>query len=395
MNSLMTKTLRIILALGAFFVLALTLAACGGGSSSSSKNVPASDVATVDGTPVTKADYTKWYTITARSSAQQGQAAIVPDPPAYTRCIAAEQAAAVAARARTRPTATQLRTQCRTIDTQIQQTTLALLIQADWLAKEARAQGVTVTDAAVQRQLATTRRQAFPTDRAYRAFLTTSGMSEQDVLFRLRVQALSTAIGTKVQRQAAPVTDAQVSAYYAANRSRFAVPERRDIDVILTRTQAQANVAKSAVQRGTSWRAAAQRYSIDTVSRGNGGLLRGVARGQQDAALDTAAFGAKKNVLVGPVRGQFGWYILRVTGITPARQSTLAESQAQIRQTLTQTAQQRKITAFATDFQRRWTSRTQCGTGFVITICANAPRTRRTTSTAGGTVATTPATTTG
>ncbi len=192
MNSLMTKTFRITLALGAFFVLALTLAACGGGSkgsSTTSKKVPAADVATVDGTPVTRVDYTKWYTITARSSAQQGQAAIVPDPPTYARCIAALQAASVRARARTRLTATAARSQCRTQDTQISQTTLALLIQADWLEKEARTLGVTVTDASVQRQLATTKRQAFPTARAYNAFLRSSGMTNADVIFRLRVQA--------------------------------------------------------------------------------------------------------------------------------------------------------------------------------------------------------------
>jgi foldase protein PrsA len=390
MNSFMPKTFRIILALGAFFVLALAVAACGG---SSSKSVPDNAIATVDGTPVTRADYTRWYDITARSSAQQGQAAVVPDPPTYARCIAALQAAATRARARTTPTAAQLRTQCRTQDTQTSQTTIALLVQADWLEKEAKSLGVTVTDSEVARQLATTKRQAFPTDRAYRAFLTTSGMTERDILFRLRVQALSTRIGEKIQRQAAPVTAAQISAYYDRNRSQFSVPERRDIEVILTRTQAQANSAKQAVQSGTSWRAAAKKYSIDTVSKGNGGVLRGVARGQQDRALDSAAFSAQKGKLIGPIRGQFGWYLVRVTNITPARQNTLAQSQAQIRQVLTQQGQQRKITAFASDFQRRWTSRTQCAKGFVIPICANAPKARRTTSTAGGTVATAPSTT--
>jgi foldase protein PrsA len=390
MNSFMPKTFRIILALGAFFVLALTLAACGG---SDSKSVPDNAIASVDGTPVTKADYTRWYDITARSSAQQGQAAVVPDPPTYARCVAALQAQAARARVKTTPTATQLRTQCRTQYTQTSQQTVALLVQADWLEKEAKSLGVTVTDRELQTQLATTKRQAFPTDRAYRAFLRTSGMTERDILFRLRVQALSTRIGQKIQRQAAPVTDAQVSAYYDRNRAQFAVPERRDIEVILTRTEAQANAAEKAVQGGASWRDAAKKYSIDTVSKGNGGVLRGVARGQQDRALDAAAFNAQKGKLVGPIRGQFGWYLVRVTNVTAARQNTLAQSKAQIRQVLTQQGQQRKITAFAADFQRRWTSRTQCAKGYIIPVCANAPKARRTTATAGGTVATAPSTT--
>src|SRR5262249_3090446 len=150
----------------------------------------------------------KWYTITARSSAQPGQPAIVPDPPSYARCVAALRDAAARARSRARTTDAQYRSQCSSEATQIRQQTLALLIQADWLAGEAKRLGVTVTDRDLQTQLATTRRQAFPTTRAWNQFLRTSGMSEADVLFRLRVQTLSTRIGQRIQNEAAPVTSA-------------------------------------------------------------------------------------------------------------------------------------------------------------------------------------------
>lgn len=388
MLSSVTKTLRIVLALCAFFVLSFTVAACGG-DDESSNDVPSNAVASVDGTPITKADYEHWALITAKSPGAQGSPVIIPDPPNYERCIADLKRQSRDARARTTPTDSQLLAQCRQVETQIMQQSMALLVQADWIEKEAEELGVEVSDADVQRSLEETKRQSFPRRGDYEEFLRRSGMTERDILFRLHIQELSTKITEKIQREAGNVTSAQITAYYNRNREQFAVPERRDLEVILTRTEAQANEAKRAVESGTSWAAAARRYSTDAVSRGNGGRLLGVARGQQDRALDTAAFGARTDVIVGPVRGQFGWYIVRVTRVTPAKQNSLDESREQIRELLRQQGSSRKLNDFARDFQDRWTKLTNCRRGYVIEICGNAPR-ARTTSTAGGTVATTP-----
>jgi foldase protein PrsA len=382
-----TKTLRIVLALSAFFGLAFTVAACGGDDDKN--DVPSNAVASVDGEPVSKADYDRWAEITAKSASAQGGTAVVPDPPSYARCIAALRRQARSVRGQRVPSESALRAQCRQLETQIRQQTMALLIQAIWFDKEAKDLGVTVTDADVRRVLAETKRQSFPRRGDYERFLRQSGMTERDVLFRLRVNELGQRISDKVQRRAGNVTDAQITAYYNRNREQFAVPERRDLEIILTRTKAQAEEARRAVEGGTRWAAAARRYSTDALSKSNGGRLAGVARGQQDRALDTAAFAARRGVIVGPVRGQFGWYIVRVTGITPARQNTLAESRDQIRELLRQQNSSRALTDFGRQFQERWAAETNCRTGYVIEqFCGNAPR-PRTTSTAGGTVATT------
>jgi foldase protein PrsA len=386
--SSVTKRLRIVLALSAFFALAFALAACGG--SDNSNEVPSNAVASVDGEPITKSDYDRWAVITAKSASAQGGAAVIPDPPSYTRCIAALREQARSVRGQRVPTETALRAQCRQLDTQIRAQTLQLLIQSIWFDKEARELGVDVSDAEVSRFLAETRRTSFPRRGDYERFLRQSGMTNADILFRLRIQRLGERISTAIERRSGNVTEAQITAYYNRNRSQFAVPERRDLEIVLTRTEAQANEAKRAIESGTSWAAAARRFSTDALSKGNGGRLAGVARGQQDRALDTAAFNARRGVIAGPVRGQFGWYIVRVTGITPARQSTLEESRAQIRDLLRQQNSTRALTEFGRRFQERWAAVTNCRTGYVIEqFCSNAPR-PRTTSTAGGTVATTP-----
>jgi len=379
---LVRTSLRILLALSAFFVAALTLAACG----SSDTSVAGNAVANVDGTAITRAEYEKWAVITARGSAQNGAAAVVPDPPTYTRCIATLRRQSRPARGQPAPTDVTLRAQCRQQNEALVQQTMGTLIQNLWIEKEAKEEGVSVTDADVKRQLAATKRQSFPTDKAYQRFLTQSGMTEADVLERVRIQALAAAITRKLQGSLAPVTDAQVQSYYNRNRAQFAVPERRDVQLILTRTQAQANAAKSAVQGGTSWAAAARQYSTDAASKAAGGELRGVQQGQQDRAFDQAAFAASKGVIVGPVKGQFGYYVLRVTGITAARQTPLSEAKTQIRAVLQQQGQQTKMNTFIRDFQQRWKDKTNCREGYVVPFCKNAP-TPRTTSTAASTPA--------
>jgi foldase protein PrsA len=374
---LVRTSVRILLALGAFFVAATTLVACG----SSDNSVSGNAVANVDGTPITRTDYEKWAAITAKGSAQSGAAAVVPDPPTYTRCIATLRRQSRPARGQPAPTDVTLRAQCRQQNEALVQQTMGTLIQNLWIEKEAKEEGVSVTDADVQRQLAQTKRQSFPTEKAYQRFLTQSGMTEADVLERVRIQALAAAITRKLQSSVAPVTDAQIQSYYNRNRDQFALPERRDVQLILTRTQAQANAAKSAVQNGTSWAAAARQYSTDAASKAAGGELKGVQQGQQDRAFDQAAFSANKGVIVGPVKGQFGYYVLRVTSITAARQTPLAEARAQIRGVLQQQGQQTKMSTFVRDFQQRWKDKTNCREGYVVQLCKNAP-TPRTTSTA-------------
>jgi foldase protein PrsA len=374
---LVRTPLRILLALGAFFVAATLLVACG---SSSGDSVPGNAVASVDGTPITRSDYEKWAEITVKGSAGANGPVAVPDPPTFTRCIATLRRQARPARGQPAPTDVTLRAQCRQQNAQLVQQTMGTLIQNLWIEKEAEEQDVSVSDADVRRQLDTTKRQSFPTPKAYDRFLRQSGMTEADVLERVRIQALAAALTRKIQNSAAPVTDAQIQSYYARNREQFAIPERRDVQIILTRTKAQANAAKSAVQSGTSWAAAARQYSTDAASKATGGVLRGVSQGQQDRAFDQAAFRAKKNELVGPVRGQFGFYLLRGTSIAAARQTPLADARAQIRALLQQQGQQTKMSTFIRDFQDRWKGKTNCREGFVVPLCKNAP-TPRTTST--------------
>ena len=109
------------------------------------------------------------------------------------------------------------------------------------------------------------------------------------------------------------VTQAEIQNYYNSHATQFGTQESRNIRVVLAKNQADAQAAKKALSSGQSWAAVAKKYSTDPTTKNSGGLLNGVTKQQADPALATAAFSAPVNKLIGPVKGQFGYYVFEVT----------------------------------------------------------------------------------
>jgi len=301
----MIKRFPALVALSAMLVSAAIVAGCGG--------VPGNAVAEVDGTPVTRQDFDHWMNVAAKSGG-----ATVPKPPDFAACVAAaRKAQAKPATGKPKVTDAQLKTQCKQQYNQLRDQVINLLVSFEWIEGEAKAQGVTATDAEVKKAFDTQRKQSFPKD---------SGQTEADILKRVRLDTLSNKIRDKVVKGKDKVTDAQAAAYYNKNKATFGRPETRDLRVVLTNTKAKANQAKGELQSGSPWATVAKKYSIDDASKSQGGKLPGVAQGQQEKAFDDAIFSAKKGALTGPVKTQFGWYVFDVNKVTPASQQTLAQA---------------------------------------------------------------------
>ena len=100
-----------------------------------------------------------------------------------------------------------------------------------------------------------------------------------------------------------------------------------------------------------------------------------MTKGQFPKALDTAVFSADKGTIIGPIKTQYGYYIVEVTKATPASQQTLAKASQQIKSTLQQEAQQKAQTNFQKDFTDKWRKKTKCAEDFKVdAVCGNAPK---------------------
>jgi foldase protein PrsA len=361
----MMKTKLCTLALGAFFVPAAIFAGCGG--------VPGDAVATVDGTSIEKSDFDHWMTVAAKSGGQSGAAA--PKPPSYADCIKQKRKTTPKpAKGQPKVTDAQLKTQCKQEYNSLRDQVMQLLVSFEWIEGEAKAKGIKVSDKEVKASFDKQKKQAFPKAADFDKFLKDSGQTEGDILKRVRLDTLSNKIREKVTKGKDKVTDAEIAAYYNKNKARFAQPERRDLRIVLTKDKAKAEQAKKAIEGGQSFGAVAKKYSIDQASKAQGGKLPAVAKGQQEKALDTAIFAAKKGELTGPVKTQFGYYVFEVTKITKASQQTLDQAKTTIKQTLASQNQQKALDSFVKSFRKRWKAKTDCREGYRTQDCKNAPK---------------------
>ena len=347
--------------------LAIAIAGCGSA-------IPGNSVAVMAGNPITTQAFNHWMYVAAKQEASQspGQPVIVPnDPPNFAHCIAQVRAQIPALKKTPDKT---IKADCKQLFTSLSGQVLDFLIKAYWFQADAHKAGVNVTPAAVQKALAAAKKGQFSTAAQFQNFLTSTGQTLADVAYRVKVQQIYAKL---LAKHPTTVTDAAIANYYKAHQAQFGSPQTRSMRIVLTKTQAEALKAEALLRHGASWKAIAKKYSIDPTTKNNGGVLTNVTEGQQDAALSNAAFSASKNQILGPIHGQFGYYVLEVTGIKPATVRTLAQSSTLIKQTLQQQLQTAAENAVTNHAKKDWLAKTKCRELYSMADCAGykAPKT--------------------
>jgi foldase protein PrsA len=354
---------------------AAAIAGCG-------DEIPSGAVAKVGDATITQDEFDKWLN-TAVTGQAQGAEAVVPDPPEFTKCVAGKKKLPVP-EGQKKPSDAELKKQCEREYETLKGEVMQFLIQAEWVTQEAEEQGVEVSDAAVRKSLEDQKKQAFPTEKAYQEFIKSSGMTEEDILYRVKLNQLQEKLTQKITEDAGKVSDEDIEEYYEKNKRRFAQPERRDLRVVLTKNEQKAEEARKALADGESWKKVVNEYSIDEASKAQAGVLPAVAKGQQDKALDDAVFAAKKGELEGPVKTQFGWYVFEVEKVTPASQQSLEGSKETIRNLLRSERQQKTLDDWIKDFREQYKEDTSCADDYRVAECDNAPKDKSDTGPASG-----------
>lgn len=289
----------------------------------------------VGGRPIPESDYAHWYAIAAKTGGGG-------DPDAVEQASLRDQV-------------------------------LEFLILERWVAGDAANAGVAPSPAVLQRAFTKAKRDSYPKDAGFETFLTDAGMTASDAFFQTSFNTVYSLLRARAALRAAPVTRAQVAAFYALNRSKLDKPHTRDLRVVLTRTKPAALTAKAALQRGRTWGSVARAYSIDPATRDTAGRLRGLVRGQQEPSFDDAIFSAPIGKLRGPVVTQFGYYLFEVVQDSPTMKQTLAQAAQAIGKQLRAQNLQKADDAYNTALRTRWRAVTLCAEGYVTKQCSNGP----------------------
>lgn len=379
-------SIRNLLALGGLLLVPVAVAGCG-------DSVPGNAVARVGDETITKAEFEHWLEVGLRQSQAPGTEFVKPDPPDYKACVAAKKKSLPEpAKGQQPPTDDQLKSQCKQEYEGIRDQVMGFLISNIWLTEEANDLGVKLTEAEVKKSFEDQKKQAFPKEKDFEKFLKDSGMTLDDLMLRVRISLLEPKIREKVTGGSDKVSAEDIEKYFEENKAQFAQPERRDLHVVLTKTEAKADEAKAALEGGASFKDTAKEYSIDEATKSQGGKLLGVTKGQQEKALDDAVFDAKTGEIVGPIKTQFGYYVFRVAKVVEAEEANLSKVRTTIRQALVAQTQQEKLDEFVEKFRDKWTEETNCADGFVVESCKNAPKKDDSSTVPPGAVPNTPAT---
>ena len=158
-----------------------------------------------------------------------------------------------------------------------------------------------------------------------------AGMNADQLKTYVKNSLLGQKLYQKVIGKVAP-TEAQMQAYYKANKAQFDQQATRTVRHILVKTKAEALKVRALLAANdttANWAKVAKKYSIDTGTKNSGGDLGAIRRGQMVKPFDSAAFSLPLNTISAPVHSQYGWHVIEVTAITPAKKSTYAERQGQ------------------------------------------------------------------
>ncbi len=192
---LMKRAGRHLLCLSLAGVCVVAASGCG----NDGNEVPADAVAKVGDTVITKEQFDHAYANAAKveAEAQQGGLAVVPDPPKYTKCLATLNKAV--AKMEHPPQVYEREVYCKESYKRLKTQAMQFLIQSQWVLQEAEDQDLTATDAEIRKAFEE-QKKSFPKEKDYRKFLASSGGSEQDVLFRLKLNLLQGKLAAAIQK---------------------------------------------------------------------------------------------------------------------------------------------------------------------------------------------------
>jgi peptidyl-prolyl cis-trans isomerase D len=150
-------------------------------------------------------------------------------------------------------------------------------------------------------------------------------------------------VETSRLRRTLPIDEVELRAYYDQHVDEFLEGEQASARHILFRlapdateiekgeTELRANGVATIARSGGDFAVLASEHSEDPGSKDVGGDLGWFGRGQMVSEFEDVVFSAKPGDIVGPIKSQFGYHVIKVEGFRPEHQQPFEEVQEQIR----------------------------------------------------------------
>jgi parvulin-like peptidyl-prolyl isomerase len=183
---------------------------------------------------------------------------------------------------------------------------------------------ITVSDAELKDAVGRLKAQyGITSDEAFEASLKEAGLTKAQMEARLRETLLTNKVFGRELRSRAELTDKELKTRYEAEKETYRLPERAEVrEIVITvpegasgqvavEKKGMADELASQARGGSDFAVLAAQFS-DASTKGDGGLLGEIKKGELIGELDTAIFSAKTGDIVGPITTQFGYHILKI-----------------------------------------------------------------------------------
>ncbi|MFJ7679891.1 peptidylprolyl isomerase [Peribacillus sp. NPDC097197] len=212
---------------------------------------------------------------------------------------------------------------------------------------EADKEGIKITEKEIQKEIDTLA-ESYGGEDALKEQLEASGSSlaalKQDIVVYLHTK--------KLVEPRITVTDDEISAYFEENKDTFAQEEQVEASHILVEDKKTAEKVEKELAAGGDFAELATKYSTDAGTKEKGGSLGYFGKGNMVKEFEDVAFNMDVNKVSDPVKTEYGYHIIKVTGKKEAKKANLEDSKPEIKEALLNNKLQEEYTVWLAEVKK-------------------------------------------
>lgn len=236
---------------------------------------------------------------------------------------------------------------------------------------------ITISEQELQEAVGRLKKQyGITSDEDFNASLQEAGLSREQMESRLRETLLTNKVFSRELRSRAELTDKELKARYEKEKEQYRLPDRAEVreivivvpegatGLVAVEKKGMADELAAQARGGSNFAELAAQFS-DAATKGEGGLLGTVSKGELIADLDTAIFSAKPGDIVGPIPTQFGYHIFKIEKRMDAELLGFEAVKEQLRKDASEETFQRDYKAYVENLRKE---------AYIITFPENLPK---------------------
>ncbi len=158
----------------------------------------------------------------------------------------------------------------------------------------------------------------------------------------------------KVVNAFAPVTEEDVKTYFEKNKQEIKEKyEKAKAKHILVDSKKEAEKILDELKNKKRFDSLAKEYSKDTATKDSGGELGWFTHGQMAKPFEDAVFKAKKGEIVGPVKTNYGWHIIKVEDLLKLDTFDELKEATSVYSEISKQLQNEKFSKFLKDYKKK------------------------------------------